>query len=193
MVRSNIPSSQTVYDSTLLGATPGTAAASKAVVLDASADLTSGINDLTVDNDFTVDGASTLTGAVTATAGIADLTASSYTAVARTATSDGLTTGTIADAGSIQFVAITSAGANNIIVLPTPTPGTLLIMYVGANGCELRSDTPTTVLISEGTGGAAVESAIPAQSLVFLVCISATQWLGFDITGTTLAAVEAAA
>lgn len=44
-------------------------------------------------------------------------------AVARTATADGLTTGTIADAGRLQHITVTSADANNIIVLPTPTPG----------------------------------------------------------------------
>ena len=39
-----------------LDVTPGTAEAEKAIVLDASADLTSGINDLTIDNDLTVGG-----------------------------------------------------------------------------------------------------------------------------------------
>jgi len=162
------------------GVTDGTVTASKAVVVDASKDVTA-FGSLTA-----------ATVVATAGATIADLTASTYAPVARTATSDGLTTGTIADSGSLQVVAVTSAGANNIIVLPTPTPGTIVVLYVGANGFELRSDTPASVAISGGTG-ASVESAIPADSLAVLVCISATKWLGFDITTTTLAAIEAAA
>lgn len=112
--------------------------------------------------------------------------------VARTATADGLTTGTIADGNLFQYVAVTSANAAHIVVLPTPTPGTMILMGVGANGFELRSNDPATVGISGGTG-AGVESAIPAQTLVLIVCISGTQWLGFDLTATTLAAIEAAA
>jgi hypothetical protein len=113
-------------------------------------------------------------------------------AVARTATSDGLTTGIIADAGRYQAIAVTSASANNIIVLPTPTPGTVIDLFVGSNGYELRSSAPATVLIGGGAGGAAVESAIPADSWAHLVCVDATHWVGYTITGATLAAVEAA-
>jgi hypothetical protein len=148
------------------GVTDGTVTASKAVVVDASKDV----------GTFGDVAAQTIT----------------LTQTARTATSDGLTTGIIADAGLFQYIAITSASANNIITLPTPTPGTTLIMYVGSNGCELRSDTPASVAIGGGTGASA-ESAIAADSLVFLVCTSATSWLGWDVAGATLAGVEAAA
>jgi hypothetical protein len=113
--------------------------------------------------------------------------------VARTATADGLTTGTIAAGGVMQFVTVTSADANHIIVLPTPTPGTVIILVNGATGYELRSSAPSTVLINDGTGGAAVESAIAASTLVIAVCKDATHWAGFSLVGTTLAAVEAAA
>lgn len=113
--------------------------------------------------------------------------------VARTATADGLTTGTIAAGGVMQFITVTSADANHIIVLPTPTPGTIIIMVNGATGYEIRSSAPTTVLINDGTGGAAVESAIAASTLVIMVCKTATAWAGFSLVGTTLAAVEAAA
>lgn len=115
-----------------------------------------------------------------------------YTTVARTATADGTGTGTIADAGMIQFVTVTSAGANNIIVLPTPTPGTIVYLHVGANGYELRTSDPATISINGGAGAAA-ESAIPANTLVMMVCTTATTWQGWDLTATTLAAVEAAA
>jgi hypothetical protein len=113
--------------------------------------------------------------------------------VARTATADGLTTGTIADGGVMQFVTVTSADANHIVVLPTPTPGTIILLANGATGYELRSSAPATVLINDGTGGAAVESAIAASTLVIAVCKDATHWAAIQLAGTTLAAVEAAA
>ena len=197
MVRSNIPSApaQTVLSGVTATAgeinytdvtTIGTVQASKAVIVDGSKDV-SGFNDVGIGGDLTV------TGDVAAATGtITDLTASGYTPVARTATSDGLTTGTIADAGTSQVIAVTSASANNIIVLPTPTPGTVIDLYVGSNGYELRSDTPASVGIGGGTG-AAGESAIPANRLCHVVCISATSWVGYTVTGATLAAIEAAA
>ena len=113
-----------------------------------------------------------------------------FTPYAATATSDGLTTGTIPDGAT--FVSVTSASANNIIILPTPTPGTMVLLHVGANGFELRSSAPATVAINGGTGANA-ESAIPANTLVFMVCTTATTWQGWDLTGATLAGVEAAA
>lgn len=124
--------------------------------------------------------------------GDADIITGKQAAVARTATSDGLTTGTIADAGKLQFITVTSANANNIIVLPTPTPGTIVILGNGATGYELRTSAPATISINGGSGSAA-ESAIAASSLVIAVCTSATTWQAIGLAGTTLAAVEAAA
>lgn len=113
--------------------------------------------------------------------------------VARTATADGLTTGTIADAGLIQFVSVTSTNADHIIVLPTPTPGTIVILNVGANGFELRSSSPTTIAINGGTGAAA-ESAIAANSTIIAICISATEWKAIFLDADSdVAKVEAAA
>jgi hypothetical protein len=107
------------------------------------------------------------------------------------ATSDGLTTGTIPDGAT--FVSVTSASANNIVVLPTPTPGTLVVVHVGANGCELRSSAPATVAINGGTGASA-ESAIGANVTAFLFCVTATSWKGWQSGADgTLALVEAAA
>jgi hypothetical protein len=108
-----------------------------------------------------------------------------------TATSDGLTTGTIADSGSLTYCAVTSAAAANIVVLPTPTPGTIVVLGVGANGFELRTSDPATIAINGGSGANA-ESAIAADSLVIIVCTSATTWQGINLAGTTLAAIEAA-
>lgn len=115
-----------------------------------------------------------------------------FTTAARTATADGTGTGTIADAGLLQFVTVTSSSANNIVVLPTPTPGTIVLLAVAANGFELRSSAPATVAINGGTGATA-ESAIAANTLAMVVCTSATSWQGWNIAATTLAAVEAAA
>lgn len=129
-------------------------------------------------------GASTIAPLITLSKGLV------ITPYARTATSDGLTTGTIADGYS--WVAVTSASANNIIVLPTPTPGTIVLLTVGSNGYELRSDTPASVAINGGTGSNA-ESAIPANSTVLCFCESATSWRAIQIAVATAAAVEAAA
>lgn len=111
---------------------------------------------------------------------------------ARTATADGLTTGIISD--TTTHVTVTSADANHIITLPTPTPGRMLVINVAATGFELRSNAPTTVLINGGTGGAAVESAIPANSTIIAICITATAWKAIFLDADSdVAKVEAAA
>lgn len=114
-------------------------------------------------------------------------------AVARTATADGLTTGIIADGGMLQFVTVTSASADNIIVLPTPTPGTIVILHVAATGFELRTSTPASIGINGGTGASA-ESAIGANTTVVMICATATSWKGLQLgSDGTLAKVEVAA
>jgi hypothetical protein len=123
----------------------------------------------------------------------ADIMTGKMAAVARTATATGATTGTIADAGQHQFVVVTSADANNIVILPTPTPGTVVILDVGATGYELRTTSPTTIAINGGTGAAA-ESAIPANSTVYAICLTATAWKAFFLDADSdVAKVEAAA
>jgi len=127
----------------------------------------------------------TVTGAATFSLGY------QATETARTATVDGLTTGTIADGTS--FVTVTSADANYIIILPTPTPGTVVWLRNAGTGYELRSDTPASVAINGGIGASA-ESAIGANVLVRCVCTTATTWIAsqFSTVGTE-SAVEAAA
>jgi hypothetical protein len=115
-----------------------------------------------------------------------------YPVVARTATATGATTGTIAAAGGIQFVTVTSANADHIVILPTPTPGAIVILRNGATGYELRTSAPATVAINGGAEANA-ESAIAASTMVIAVCTTATTWQAFSLVGTTLAAVEAAA
>ena len=83
--------------------------------------------------------------------------------------------------------------ANKIIILPAPVPGTIVILHNGATGYELRSDAPNTVAINGGTGSAG-ESAIPANSTVFMICVTTTAWKGFFLDADSdLAKVEAAA
>lgn len=102
--------------------------------------------------------------------------------VARTATADGLTTGTIAN-GNV-FVQVTSANANNIIVLPAAIPGTRVNLRNGATGYELRTSSPTTIAINGGTGAAA-ESAIAANTYVEMICDTTGTWIGrqYDTAG----------
>lgn len=155
----------------LASVTAGTATASKALVLDANKAI------------------ATITTATITNATIGALT---YATASRTATADGLTTGTIAAAGMIQFVTVTSADANHIIVLPAPTPGTIVILRNGTTGYELRTSAPATISINGGAGANA-ESAIAASSMVIAICTTATTWQAITIAATTLAAVEAAA
>lgn len=113
--------------------------------------------------------------------------------VARTATADGTGTGTIADGKLLNFIAVTSADANHIIVLPSPNPGVMVWLNVGANGFELRSSAPTTVAINGGTGADA-ESAIAANSTILAICTSATAWKAIFLDADAdVAKVEAAA
>lgn len=109
-------------------------------------------------------------------------------AVARTATADGTTTGTIADAGREQFIVVTSDDANKIIILPTPTPGTIVRLMNGATGYELRSSAPGTVGINGGTGANA-ESAIGAATYVECMCVSATNWIAREYSAAGVVAV----
>jgi len=133
--------------------------------------------------------------AVVASAFTGNLTGqlAAYPTAANTATADpGGGTGVIADAGMLQFVTVTSANAAHVITLPTPTPGTIVILRNGATGYELRSSAPATVAINGGAGAGA-ESAVAASTMVIAVCTSATTWQAIGIAAATLAAVEAAA
>jgi hypothetical protein len=110
---------------------------------------------------------------------------------ARTATADGLTTGIISD--TTDFVVVTSADANHIIALPTPTPGRVVRLRNAGTGYELRSSAPATVSINGGSGAGA-ESAIGANVLTMCVCDAATRWVctNFSAAGV-VAATEVAA
>jgi hypothetical protein len=119
------------------------------------------------------------------------------TAVAVTATSDGLTTGIIPTGAA--YVTVTSGGANNIVLLPPPTVGTVVWIFVGTNGCELRAgsttgtDASATISIGGNSASGGHESALPANSLSLMVCTSATTWVGIEIaSNNAVSAVEVA-
>lgn len=115
---------------------------------------------------------------------------SEQTAVIATATGAG--TGTIPDTARWANVVVTT-GVNDIVVLPTPTPGRIVALKIGATGCEVRSSAPATVAINGGTGASA-ESAVPAGAFCVFICTSATTWQAFQIAADgTIAGVQAAA
>ena len=91
----------------------------------------------------------------------------------------------------LQFVTVTSANANNIIILPTPNAG---------DNCHSPTVRPATAAhLCPGDyrhqrgSGASAESAIAANTMVIAVCATATTWQAIGLASTTLAAVEAAA
>jgi len=78
---------------------------------------------------------------------------------------------------------------DNILILPPPVPGRIVVIAGAATGGELRTSDPATIGINAGVGAAA-ESAIAANMMVVAICESATNWKGFTIasngTVTTL-------
>ena len=125
--------------------------------------------------------ADTFTGALTG-----NVTGYALKSEARTATADGTGTGVIS-AGTTHVV-VTSAGANNIITLPSPVVGLKITLIVGANGYELRSSAPATIGINGGTGASA-ESAVGANVIVKVECVSATNWIGSTVTAAGVVGV----
>ena len=150
-----------------------------------------GADDITLSGGVTIAGSVAATGTHTQTGAVIATVGLQATATARTATADGTTTGTIA--ANTSHVTVTSDNADKIIILPTPTPGVKVTLYVGSTGFELRSSSPATISINGGSGASA-ESAIAANSTVYMTCVSATAWVGFQQAADgTVTAVEAAA
>lgn len=109
---------------------------------------------------------------------------------ARTATTDGAGDGKIS--AGITHVVVTSDDANKIITLPSPVPGLEIWLINGATGYELRTSAPATIGINAGVGDNA-ESAIGANTLVVVRCVSATAWIGATYTTAGVVGVVAAA
>jgi hypothetical protein len=108
-----------------------------------------------------------------------------------TATADGLTTGIIP--ATCNFAQVTSGNSAHICVLPTPVVGKKITINVGANGFQLRSSAPATVLLNGATGGAAVQSAIAANSTVIAECIGLLAWKTYFLDADSDLAKTAAA
>jgi hypothetical protein len=105
---------------------------------------------------------------------------------ARTATANGTTTGTIS-AGTTHVV-VTCDDANKIIVLPAPVPGLVVTLINGATGYELRTSAPATISINGGAEANA-ESAIAANMVIVMTCVSATAWIGASYTAAGVVGV----
>ncbi|MHB1154002.1 MAG: hypothetical protein ACYCWE_20745 [Eubacteriales bacterium] len=145
--------------------------------------------------DLWVSGLLKVTGAITALGGIVGNLTGNVTgnvsgyalksaAVVPTAT--GTTTGTI-PAGVTHSV-VTSADANHIVILPAPVPGLKITLINGATGYELRSSAPATIGINGGAAANA-ESAIGANNIVKMECVSATNWIGSTVTASGVVGV----
>ncbi|MCK5432916.1 MAG: hypothetical protein KAJ03_09240 [Gammaproteobacteria bacterium] len=111
------------------------------------------------------------------------------TTQAVTATSDGLTTGLITL--GTAFVVATSAGANNIITLPAGTVGQVVNIYVGANGCELRTPSASGATINNVDSDGTNELALGATTSYILSCVATDTWIarGFTNLGADQAAL----
>jgi len=179
--------------------TAGTAAASKALVLDANKDIGT-IRNLTIDGEFSdgnyifdtsgnVSGLGTVgCGTVTASTGVQS------TAVARTATDDGTGNGTIAAGTSVVLVNADS-DADHIIILPAPVVGNIItLIETSDTGYELRTSTPASIAINGGSGSNAESAIAGAITYVKCVCVSSTKWIcsQYDADGDE-SKVEAAA
>jgi len=93
----------------------------------------------------------------------------------------------------IQLVIPTWGSADNILILPDPVPGMIVVVAGAATGGELRSSAPSTIAINGGTGATA-ESAVAASQMVIAIAESATSWKALTIAGNgTVAGLEAAA
>ena len=90
----------------------------------------------------------------------------------------------------IQIVIPTWGNANNILILPDPDPGKIVIIAGAATGGELRTTSPSTIAINGGFG-ANVESAVAVNQMVVAICESPTSWKAFTIAANgTLAGLE---
>lgn len=114
-----------------------------------------------------------------------------------TATDDGLTTGLIpAEAGVPgAFVSVTSSSAAYIITLPSSdniSVGWRCEGYIGATGCEMRTDADSGETINGVDADGTNEAALPATTLFRVTKTAADTFIleavdegGDDIAGIT--------
>lgn len=84
--------------------------------------------------------------------------------------------------GEVAFQIVTPVwgAVDNILILPSPVQGMIIVIAGTATGGEIRTSAPATIGINGGTGTNA-ESAIAANMMVLLICESATNWKGLTI------------
>jgi hypothetical protein len=97
--------------------------------------------------------------------------------VSLSATSSGVQ---IPDERFIMIVQPVWGNVNNVLVLPPPVPGRIVIIAGAATGGRIRSSNATSIGINGGTGVNA-SSAIAANMMAVLICESATNWKGLTI------------
>jgi len=113
--------------------------------------------------------------------------------IALTATTDGLTTGLMTGGG---FYTVTTDNADKIVTLPSPVPGTTVVLATQAEGqaFELRSSAPASVAINGGTASNGEAAIAAAATSVVCTCVNATNWFcHFTDADGDLAKTEAAA
>ena len=96
-------------------------------------------------------------------------------------TSNAAANTTIISATAGSVVVVTSAGAANIVHLPDCSGGDLagqmfVIQNVSGTAFELRGFAEGTELLNGAAGGADVEMAIPGNTAILAVNVSATSW-----------------
>ena len=113
----------------------------------------------------------------------------SNNAEAVTATADGLTTGLVSV--TARHVTVTSDSADKIVTLPASVVGKVIMMYVGATGCEVRTTDSSGIRINAVDADGTNELAIPATTLVKFVCTGASDWVAtaVDELGAAIAAL----
>ena len=111
------------------------------------------------------------------------------TVYAATATADGLTTGLIPE--NTNFVSVTSGNADHIVTLPTGTAGQIINVYVGANGCEMRTPAASGATINNVDSDGTNELALAATTSYICTCVATDTWIvrGFTNLGADAAAL----
>ena len=153
-----------------------------------AADLVS-TDDVTVGDDLVVTGLATIGETLVVTAAATFTLGQQSAAVARTAPADGTGTGAIAP--GTRFVAITSGNSAHIITLPAAVVGNVIEMWVGANGCELRTPAASGATINGVNSDGTNQAALPATTLVRAICVAANTWIVdiMDEAGDDIAAL----
>lgn len=98
------------------------------------------------------------------------------------------TEGGAAIPAGVTHVNVTATNADHIIILPAPVIGQVITLINGATGYELRSSDPATIGINGGKAKDA-ESAVAANIVVVVRCVSETNWIGQTFTAAGVVGV----